>query len=112
MAKGLIIGGTLLLLIATGCHSSGGAQEARIAPDQPHKITLHWEKAARAVSYNVYRRNYRSQEYSKVGTVDAPTYEDPSVKSGERYCYQVSSVDGKGNESPRSPEMCQSVPRP
>jgi fibronectin type 3 domain-containing protein len=112
MVKTLMIVVAAVVVLGLGWHFYGGAKQQPAEPDKPHKITLNWEKAARAVSYNVYRRNYRSGDFSKVGTADAPTFEDANVKSGERYCYEITSVDAKGAESARSSEMCQTVPRP
>jgi fibronectin type 3 domain-containing protein len=85
------------------------SQQPAEAP-KPHKITINWEKAPHAVSYNVYRRPYRSETFAKVGTANTNSYEDPGVKAGERYCYVVTSIDSKGKESARSREICQTVP--
>jgi fibronectin type 3 domain-containing protein len=79
---------------------------------KPHKITINWEKAPHAVSYNVYRRPYRIETFTKVGKVNTNSYQDPAVKGGERYCYVVTSIDSKGQESARSTEICQTVPLP
>jgi fibronectin type 3 domain-containing protein len=83
-----------------------------VAPSKPHKITINWEKAPHVVSYNVYRRSYRVESYTKAGNADTNTFEDPTVQSGERYCYVVTSIDSKGKESARSREICQTVPLP
>ena len=79
---------------------------------KPHKITINWDKAPRAVSYNVYRRLYRSQTFTKVGTSNTNSYDDPGVQGGERYCYVVTALDSKGQESDRSREICLTVPSP
>jgi hypothetical protein len=81
-------------------------------PPQPHKIMINWEKAPHAVSYNVYRRPYRIETFTKVGTSNTNSYDDPTVQGGERYCYVVTSIDPKGEESERSKEICQTVPLP
>jgi len=81
-------------------------------PPRPHKITVNWDKVPRAASYNIYRRPYRSDTYSNLGTSPVNTYEDQSAMSGETYCYQITSVDSKGHESVRSKDLCVSVPRP
>ena len=81
-------------------------------PPKPHKITINWEKAPHAVSYNVYRRPYRVETFTKVATATNNTYEDPGAQGGERYCYVVTSIDSKGKESARSREICQTVPLP
>jgi fibronectin type 3 domain-containing protein len=87
------------------------SQQSAEAP-KPHKITINWEKAPHAVSYNVYRRPYRSETLIKVGTSTTNSYEDPGVKGRERYCYVVTSIDSQGKESARSREICQTVPLP
>ena len=81
-------------------------------PPRAHKITVNWEKAPRAVSYNIYRRPYRSETYTKLGSSATSSYEDSSVVSAEEYCYQITSVDSKGHESTRSKELCVTVPHP
>lgn len=81
-------------------------------PPQPHKVTLKWDKAARATGYNVYRRPYLTSGYVKLGASTTTTYEDASVQSAKRYCYQVTAVDSKTRESAPSRECCITVPRP
>ena len=105
----LVTAGILLVLILY-LHPTRSRQPAE--PRKPHKITINWEKAPHAVSYNVYRRSYRGDTYTKVATSNTNNYEDPAVQSGERYCYVVTSIDSKGQESARSREICQTVPRP
>lgn len=78
----------------------------------PHKVTLRWNKAPHAKSYIVYRRPDRVSTYLKLGTSDHPGYEDGLVQAGERYCYQVTTVDSHGRESVPSAEMCVNVPQP
>jgi hypothetical protein len=78
----------------------------------PHKITLRWNKVSHAKSYVVYRRPFRVATYLKLGTSDDPSYEDRAVEAGERYCYQVTTVDFHGRESVPSAEMCVDVPQP
>jgi fibronectin type 3 domain-containing protein len=109
LAAALVVGGIVLVLILY-LHPTRSQQSAQ--PAKPHKITVNWDKVPRAVSYNVYRRPYRIEAYTKVATSDTNSYEDPAVKSGERYCYVITSVDSKGKESVRSKEICQSVPLP
>jgi fibronectin type 3 domain-containing protein len=83
-----------------------------VEPLKPHKVTVSWDKTPRAKSYNVYRRPYRSDAYIKVGSSETNSYEDSDVKSEEIYCYEVTSIDSKGNESKRSKEICITVPHP
>ncbi len=105
----LVLAGILLVLIFY-LHPTRSQQPAQ--PSKPHKITINWDKAPRAVSYNVYRRPYRSQTFTKVGTSTTNTYDDPAVPGGERNCYVVTSIDSKGTESARSREICVTVPLP
>jgi fibronectin type 3 domain-containing protein len=108
-AIALVAAGILLLLILY-MHPSRSQQPAE--RPKPHKITVNWEKVPHAVTYNVYRRPYRSDTYTKVATANTNNYEDPAVQSGERYCYAVTSIDSRGQESARSKEICQTVPVP
>jgi fibronectin type 3 domain-containing protein len=105
----LLVAGILLVLILY-LHPTRSQQPAE--PRKPHKITINWEKAPHAVSYNVYRRLYRIETFTKVGTANNSSYEDPGAQGGERYCYVVTSIDSKGKESERSKEICLSVPLP
>jgi hypothetical protein len=78
----------------------------------PHKVALRWYKAAHAKSYVVYRRPSRVATYLKLGSSDDPSFEDRAVEAGERYCYQVTTVDFHGRESVPSAEKCVDVPQP
>jgi fibronectin type 3 domain-containing protein len=109
LAATLVLAGIVLVLILY-LRPTRSQQPAH--QPKAHKITVNWDKVPRAVSYNVYRRPYRIEAYSKVATSETNSYEDPEVKSGERYCYEVTSVDPKGSESARSKEICLSVPQP
>jgi fibronectin type 3 domain-containing protein len=105
----LVVAGILLVLILY-LHPTRSQQPAQ--PAKPHKITINWDKAPHAVSYNVYRRPYRSQTFTKAGTSATNSYEDPAVQGGERYCYVVTAIDSKATESERSREICLTVPLP
>jgi fibronectin type 3 domain-containing protein len=108
-AMALVTAGILLLLIFH-LHPTRSQQPAE-AP-KPHKITINWEKTPRAVSYNVYRRLYSIETFTKVGTTNTNSYEDPGLHGGERYCYAVTSIDSQGKDSARSNEICLTVPSP
>jgi fibronectin type 3 domain-containing protein len=105
----LVLAGILLVLIfyLRPTRSQQPAQSFK-----PHRISINWDKAPHAVSYNVYRRLYKSLTFTKVGTPNTNSYDDPGVKGGERYCYVVTSLDSKGKESDRSREICLTVPSP
>jgi fibronectin type 3 domain-containing protein len=105
-----LVAAAILLVLIFYLHPTRSQQPAQ--PPKAHKITINWEKAPHAVSYNVYRRPYRAETYTKLATSNTNGYEDPTVQSGERYCYEITSIDSKGTESARSKEVCQTVPFP
>jgi fibronectin type 3 domain-containing protein len=112
-AKRIIIALVIVsALLGLGFHFYPAKRQQPVEPTRPHKITLNWEKVPHLVSYNIYRRPYRSDTYSKLGTSPVNSYEDPAAMSGETYCYQITSVDSTGHESVRSKDLCVSVPRP
>jgi len=63
--------------------------------------------------YNVYRHEENTQPV-KINTdlVKTPSFRDSAVQSGMKYFYSVSAVDLRNNESARSAETSESVPRP
>lgn len=99
-------------LLGLGFYFYPAERQQPAEPAKPHKVTVNWDKIPRAASYNIYRRPYRSETYSKLGSSPVNSYEDPAAMSGETYCYQITSVDSKGHESVRSKDLCVSVPRP
>jgi len=105
-----LVAAVLSLVLILFLHPSRSQQPAE--PPKPHKTIINWEKVPHAVSYNVYRRPYRIETFTKVGSVSNSSYEDSAVQGGERYCYVVTSIDSKGKESARSREICQTVPLP
>jgi hypothetical protein len=62
--------------------------------------------------YNVFRRSNGGQ-WQKVNSkvVPVPSFRDESVRAGTKYFYAVSAVDLRGNESPRSAETSEQVPK-
>ena len=112
MKKIAVILVVLSAMLALGFYFRPAERQQPAEPAKPHKVTVNWEKVARAVSYNIYRRPYRSDRYTKVGTSTTNSYDDPTVVSAEEYCYQISSVDDKGHESVRSKDLCVTIPHP
>jgi len=108
-AMALVTAGILIVLIL---YLRPTRSQQPVAPSKPHKITINWEKAPHTVSYDVYRRLYRTETFTKLGTANINSYEDPGVQGGERYCYVVTSMDSRGTESARSKEICLTVPSP
>ncbi len=62
--------------------------------------------------YNIYRR-IEGQQSAKINSdlVKTPASRDTAVQPGTKYFYSVSAVDLRGNESARSQETSESVPR-
>ncbi len=52
--------------------------------------------------YNVYRSTDGGPFEKIAEGVPAPTFSDSKIEAGKKYRYEVSAVDLKGNESPRS----------
>ena len=79
------------------------------APGQ-HTVTLTWNDAARATSYNIYRRAYGTDTLAKIGTSNKTSYFDSTAQPGFRYAYAVSAVDAKGREGAKTQEVWATVP--
>jgi fibronectin type 3 domain-containing protein len=113
MSKRVIVGLVVACaLLGLGFYFYPAKRQQPVEPPRPHRVTLNWEKVPRAVSYNIYRRPYRSDTYTKLGTAATNSYEDATVVSAAEYCYQITSVDAKGHESARSKDLCVTVPHP
>lgn len=106
---------TIALVVIAGLSALGFyfyptlSRQSPGAPRQ-HTVTLIWNDAARATSYNIYRRAYGTDTLAKIGTSNQTRYFDATVQSGFRYAYAVSSVDAKGHESAKSQEIWATVP--
>ena len=62
--------------------------------------------------YNVYRREENSQPVKiNADLVKTPSFRDNTVQPGTRYFYSVSAVDLRNNESAKSSEATETVPR-
>jgi hypothetical protein len=63
--------------------------------------------------YNVYRRLSREIAFARISTepVKTPAFHDENVHPGETYIYSISAVDLRGNESARSAEASETVPK-
>jgi hypothetical protein len=62
--------------------------------------------------YNVYRRE-GAGEFVRInkGLVKTPAFHDAQVKAGSTFTYAVSAVDARGNESGKSGETSERVPK-
>ncbi|MEV6292658.1 PA14 domain-containing protein [Streptomyces sp. NPDC051896] len=65
-------------------------------------VSITWDALADAYSYRVYRATSTDGSYTRIATVDQPSYLDTSATEGTRYYYRVTAVDAVGNESGRS----------
>lgn len=77
-------------------------------------IDLVWapDTDADLSGYNVYRREENAQPVKiNAELVKTPAYRDGNVQPGKKYFYSVSAVDVRGNESGRSEEASEEVPR-
>jgi hypothetical protein len=62
--------------------------------------------------YNVYRRTEGTQALKiNSGLLKTPAFRDDEVQPGMKYIYSVSAVDLRNNESARSEEASESVPK-
>jgi fibronectin type 3 domain-containing protein len=87
------------------------SRQSPVTPRQ-RTVTLTWNNAARATSYNIYRRAYGTDTLTKIGTSKETHYFDSTAQAGFRYAYAISSVDAKGHESAKSQEIWATVPEP
>ena len=78
-------------------------------------IDLAWTPNSESdlAGYNVYRRSVDEQQFKKVNAdlVKTSAFRDSAVRPGTQYFYVVSAVDLRNNESPKSAETSETVPR-
>lgn len=89
--------------------------QAVFSGDQENRfIDLIWTANAELnlAGYNVYRRA-GDEAPVKINSdlVKTPAFRDSAVQPGTKYFYSVSAVDARGNESKRSVEATETVPR-
>ena len=77
---------------------------------KPHSVTLRWDAAADAASYNVFRRTEAS-EFAKIGNSQTPTYIDNNVPNGTVLYYGVTTVAADGKESKISTIVRVEIPK-
>ena len=84
-------------------------------PDpQKRFVDLSWTPNSEPdlAGYNVYRRQGAAPlEKINPELVKAPAFRDAGVQPGTTYFYSVSAVDVRNNESGKSPETSEQVPR-
>jgi hypothetical protein len=91
-----------------------GLQAVFSGPGQKPFIDLIWAGNSESdlAGYNVYRREGEGQAL-KINTelVKTPAFRDSDVVPDHEYVYSISAVDARGNESPRSEEAAETVPK-
>jgi len=91
-----------------------GLQAVYSAMPEHSFIDLTWTPNSESdlAGYNVYRRT-GNEPPKKVNTelVKTPRFPDPDVQAGAKYFYAVTAVDLRGNESGKSEETSESVPK-
>ena len=82
---------------------------------QPPSIDLTWNPVVDRdlTGYFVYRRLPNESSVTKLNQqpLTAPAFSDKAVQPGNTYLYSVSAIDERGNESRRSDEASEQVPR-
>lgn len=90
-----------------------GLQAVFSGPGQKPFIDLVWapDTDADLAGYNVYRSEAGDEPKKlNVDPVKTPAFRDETVLAGHTYTYSVSSIDVRGNESPRSEPAEEKVP--
>jgi hypothetical protein len=81
---------------------------------QPSFIDITWTPNTEPdlAGYNVYR-HAENEAPVKINTelVKTPRFADPGIQAGMKYFYSVTAVDLRGNESGRSEETTETVPK-
>jgi hypothetical protein len=88
------------------------APQSAAAPNSFIDITWTANTEADLAGYNVYRHTGNEQPV-KINSelVKTPRFADPGVQPGIKYFYSVSAVDVRGNESGKSEETSETVPK-
>ena len=92
----------------------GGLQAVYSGDPQSPAVDLTWtpDSDEDLAGYNVYRRE-GAGEFAKInsGLVKTPAFHDAQVRTGSTFTYAVSAVDARGNESGKSGETSEHVPK-
>jgi hypothetical protein len=88
------------------------APQSAASPNSFIDITWTANTEPDLAGYNVYRHRENEQPL-KINSelVKTPRFADPGVRPGMKYFYSVTAVDLRGNESGRSEETSETVPR-
>ncbi len=92
----------------------GGLQAVYSGDPQSPAVDLTWtpDSDEDLAGYNVFRRE-GAGEFVQInkGLVKTPAFHDTQVKAGSTLTYAVSAVDARGNESAKSGETSERVPK-
>jgi hypothetical protein len=92
----------------------GGLQAVYSGDPQNPAIDLSWTPNSDEdlAGYNVYRRE-GAGEFRTInsGLLKTPAFHDAHVQAGSTFTYAVTAVDARGNESGKSPETSERVPK-
>ena len=109
-------------------HHQIGAAAVRLADRLPHSVMVAVADAAAGAidlswspdsdsdlsAYHVYRRDMHTDlPPQRISSVDTETsFRDTGAQPEHAYAYSVSATDQTGNESVRSPEVEETLPKP
>jgi fibronectin type 3 domain-containing protein len=102
-----LIAVALALMVVAGC-GAGSDAPTGLTVTSTAPITLSWNSASGAVSYNVYRGTASGDLSTKTllaSNVTGTNYTDTSATAGTTYYYQVTAVNNAGKESGASNEV-------
>ena len=92
----------------------GGLEAVFSATEQNPFIDLTWTANTESdlSGYNIYR-HIANEAPVKINTelIKTPRFPDPGIQPGMKYFYSVTAVDVRGNESGKSQETSESVPK-
>ncbi len=73
----------------------------------PNAVQLSWERNQETdlAAYRIYRASH-SGDFTKIAeSPTAASYRDAAITAGQTYRYQITALDRKGNESPKSAQV-------
>jgi fibronectin type 3 domain-containing protein len=73
----------------------------KVSDTSSGSVSLFWNSAANADSYDIYRRNSKDGAEAKIGTETGTAWTDYTVGAGALYYYTIKAVNSSGN-SPES----------
>lgn len=91
-----------------------GLQAVFSGPGQKPFIDLIWAGNSESdlAGYSVYRRDGEGEGVKiNIELVKTPAFRDSNVVPGHQYSYSISAADARGNESPRSEDVAETVPQ-